>query len=253
MSIVISALAPDVPVNDQAYSKLSNSITVEWRAVPGATSHLLTAQDGDSFIATVVTNSPGTVTGLEPATLYRITIGSINSGGKRQPSPFRKAKRAVLAAPVPSVSSPSCDSIAVSWKAVCSAAVPLMRSDGLDRMLKENTTSTSLILAHLDPGTLYTTKSRAWNVNGVPGDDFMSNQRRRKKFPFLKRRGALTYSVIASSELLKLKCNTSSASCTEPSLQASSEYYVSATAYRDAGSSKPADAVSLKTDLTPNC
>lgn len=94
---------------------------------------------------------------------------------------------AVLAAPVPSVSSPSCDSIAVSWKAVCSAAVPLMRSDGLDRMLKENTTSTSLILAHLDPGTLYTTKSRAWNVNGVPGDDFMSNQRRRKKFPFLKR------------------------------------------------------------------
>lgn len=92
MSIVISVLAPDIPVIDQAYSKLSNSITVEWRAVSGATSYLLTAQDGDSFIETVVTHSPGTVTGLKPATLYRITVRSINSGGKSQPSPFRKAK-----------------------------------------------------------------------------------------------------------------------------------------------------------------
>lgn len=92
MSIVISILAPDIPVIDKAYSKLSNSITVEWRAVPGATSYLLTAQDGDSFIETVVTNSPGTLMGLKPATLYRVTIRSINSGGKSQPSPFRKAK-----------------------------------------------------------------------------------------------------------------------------------------------------------------
>ena len=92
MSIMISVLAPDIPVIDRAYSKLSNSITVEWRAVPGATSYLLAAQDGDSFIETVVTNSPGTVMGLKPATLYRITVRSINSGGKSQPSPFRKAK-----------------------------------------------------------------------------------------------------------------------------------------------------------------
>lgn len=91
-SIVTSVLAPDIPVIDQAYSKLSNSITVEWRAVPGATSYLLTAQEGDSFIETVVPNSPGTVMGLKPATLYRITLRSINSGGKSQPSPFRKAK-----------------------------------------------------------------------------------------------------------------------------------------------------------------
>jgi len=92
MSIIISVLAPDIPVIDQAYSKLSNSITAEWRAVPGATSYLLSAQGGDSFIETVVTNSPGTVTGLKPATLYRITVRSINSGGKSQPSRFRKAK-----------------------------------------------------------------------------------------------------------------------------------------------------------------
>uniref|UniRef100_A0A8C3R0V0 Fibronectin type III domain containing 7 n=1 Tax=Cyanoderma ruficeps TaxID=181631 RepID=A0A8C3R0V0_9PASS len=258
--------APDIPVIDQAYSKLSNSITVEWRAVPGATNYMLTAQDGDSLIETVVKNSPGTVTGLKPATLYRITVRSINSGGKSQPSPFRKVKT-VLAAPVLSVRSLSCDSIAVSWKAVPMAAgvsVSLMRSDGLGRMLKQNTTNTSLIFTNLDPGALYTIKAYAWNANGMPGDDFTYNQRTSPNAPvdvkvafnggalravvsWMPSEGALTYSVTVSSGLLKLRCNTSSASCTVPSLQCGSEYDVSVTAYNDAGSSEPTDAVSLKT------
>ncbi|NWY76895.1 FNDC7 protein, partial [Erithacus rubecula] len=258
--------APDIPVIDQAYSKLSNSITVEWRAVPGATNYMLTAEDGDSFIETIVKNSPGTVTGLKPATLYRITVRSLNSGGKSQPSPFRKVKT-VLAAPILSVHSPSCDSIAVSWKAVHTAAgfsVSLMRSDGLGRMLKQNTTNTSLIFTNLDPGTLYTIKAYAWNANGMPGDDFTYNQRTSPNAPvdvkvafnsgalravvsWMPTEGALTYSVTVSSGLLKLRCNTSSASCVVPSLQCSSQYYVSVTAYNDGGSSEPTDAVSLKT------
>ncbi|NXT13116.1 FNDC7 protein, partial [Prunella fulvescens] len=258
--------APDIPVIDQAYSKLSNSITVEWRAVAGATNYLLTAQDGDSFVETIVKTSPGTVTGLKPATLYRVTVRSINSGGKSQPSPFRKVKT-VLAAPILSVHSPRCDSIAVSWKAVHMAAgfsVSLMRSDGLGRMLKQNTTNTSLIFTNLDPGTLYTIKAYAWNANGMPGDDFTYNQRTSPNAPvdvkvsfnsgalravvsWMPTEGALTYSVTVSSGLLKLRCNTSSASCMVPSLQCSSEYYVSVTAYNDAGSSEPTDAVSLKT------
>ncbi|XP_041276586.1 fibronectin type III domain-containing protein 7 [Onychostruthus taczanowskii] len=257
---------PDIPVIDQAYSKLSNSITVEWRAVPGATNYMLTAQDGDSFVETLVKNSPGTVTGLKPATSYRITVRSINSGGKSQPSPFRKVKT-VLAAPILSVRSPSCGSIAVSWKAVHMAAgfsVSLVRSDGLGRMLKQNTTNTSLIFTNLDPGTLYTIKAYAWNANGMPGDDFTYNQRTSPNAPvdvkvafnsgalraavsWTPTEGALSYSVTVSSGLLKLRCNTSSASCMVPSLQCSSEYYVSVTAYNDAGSSEPTDAVSLKT------
>uniref|UniRef100_A0A8D2NTW4 Fibronectin type III domain containing 7 n=1 Tax=Zosterops lateralis melanops TaxID=1220523 RepID=A0A8D2NTW4_ZOSLA len=266
VSIIISVLAPDIPVIDQAYSKLSNSITVEWRAVPGATNYMLTAQDGDSFVETLVKNSPGTVTGLKPATLYRITVRSINSGGKSQPSPFRKVKT-VLAAPILSVRSLSCDSISVSWKAVPMAAgfsVSLMRSDGLGRMLKQNTTNTYLIFTNLDPGALYTIKAYAWNANGMPGDDFTYNQRTSPNAPvdvkvafnsdalravvsWMPTEGALTYSVTVSSGHLKLRCNTSSASCTVPSLQCSSEYYVSVTAYNDAGASEPTDAVSLKT------
>ncbi|KAM4774191.1 fibronectin type III domain-containing protein 7 isoform 5-T10 [Cyanocitta cristata] len=271
LEMIFSAnTAPDIPVIEQAYSKLSSSITVEWRAVPEATNYMLTAQDEDSFVETIVKNSPGTVTGLKPATLYRVTIRSINSGGKSQPSPFKKVKT-VLAAPILSVHSLSCDSIAVSWKAVHMAAgfsVSLMRSDGLGRMLKENTTNTSLIFTNLDPGTLYTIKAYAWNANGMPGDDFTYNQRTSPKAPvdvkvafcsaalravvsWMPTEGALSYSVTVSSGLLKLRCNTSSASCIVPSLQCSSEYSVSVTAYSDAGSSKPTDAVSLKT--TPCC
>uniref|UniRef100_A0A8D0HNP4 Fibronectin type-III domain-containing protein n=1 Tax=Sphenodon punctatus TaxID=8508 RepID=A0A8D0HNP4_SPHPU len=86
----LSLVPPEIPIIDQAYSKLSNSITVEWAAVPGATSYLLTAQDGESFIETIVTNSPGTVTGLKAATLYKITIRATNSGGRSLPSLSKK-------------------------------------------------------------------------------------------------------------------------------------------------------------------
>ncbi|XP_009867296.1 PREDICTED: fibronectin type III domain-containing protein 7, partial [Apaloderma vittatum] len=262
---IMQSTAPDVPVIDQAYSKLSNSITVEWRAVPGATSYLLTAQDGNSFIETVVRNSPGTVTGLKPATLYRITIRSVNSGGKSQPSPFRKAKT-VLAAPVLSVSSPSCDSIAVSWKAVYMAAgfsVFLMRSDGLGRMLKENTTNTSLIFTNLDPGTLYTIKAYAWNVNGVPGDDFTYNQRTIPCAPVNilieeEEPGRLLVSwssanfghyyvvFVKSDDGLEVHCNTSRTQCHFQS-DCGFTYFISVFAYNRAGQSPSGDVFNYTT------
>ncbi|XP_027521868.1 fibronectin type III domain-containing protein 7 isoform X3 [Corapipo altera] len=262
---IMQSTAPDIPVIDQAYSKLSNSITVEWRAVPGATSYMLTAQDGDSFIETVVKNSPGTVMGLKPATLYRITIRSINSGGKSQPSPFRKAKT-VLAAPILSVSSPSCDSIALSWKAVYMAAgfsVSLMRSDGLGGMLRENTTNTSLIFTNLDPGTLYTIKAYAWNANGMPGDDFTYNQRTIPCAPVnisIKedKPGHLLVSwssvsfghyyvvFVKSDDGLEVHCNTSYTQCYFQS-DCGFTYFISVFAYNKAGQSPLGDVFNYTT------
>ncbi|XP_029887938.1 fibronectin type III domain-containing protein 7 isoform X4 [Aquila chrysaetos chrysaetos] len=262
---IMQSTAPDIPVIDKAYSKLSNSITVEWRAVPGATSYLLTAQDGDSFIETVVTNSPGTLTGLKPATLYRVTIRSINSGGKSQPSPFRRAKT-VLAAPILSVSSPSCDSIAVSWKAVYMAAgfsVSLMRSDGLGRMLKENTTNTSLIFTNLDPGTLYTIKAYAWNVNGIPGDDFTYNQRTIPCAPvnisvegdepghLLVSWSSVNFGhyyvvFVKSDDGLEVHCNTSHTQCHFQS-DCGFTYFISVFAYNKAGQSPLGNVLNYST------
>ncbi|XP_027736244.1 fibronectin type III domain-containing protein 7 isoform X4 [Empidonax traillii] len=262
---IMQSTAPDIPVIDRAYSKLSNSITVEWRAVPGATGYMLTAQDGDSFIETVVKNSPGTVTGLKPATLYRIAIRSINSGGESQPSPSRKAKT-VLAAPILSVSSPSCDSIALSWQAVYMAAgfsVSLMRSDGLGRMLRENTTNTSLIFTNLDPGTLYTIKAYAWNANGMPGDDFTYNQRTIPCAPvnisieedgpghLLVSWSSVSFGhyyvvFVKSDDGLEVHCNTSHTQCHFQS-DCGFTYFISVFAYNKAGQSPLGDVFNYTT------
>ncbi|XP_068878576.1 fibronectin type III domain-containing protein 7 isoform X4 [Aphelocoma coerulescens] len=266
LEMIFSAnTAPDIPVIEQAYSKLSSSITVEWRAVPGATNYMLTAQDEDSFIETIVKNSPGTVTGLKPATLYRVTIRSINSGGKSQPSPFKKVKT-VLAAPILSVHSLSCDSIAVSWKAVHMAAgfsVSLMRSDGLGRMLKENTTNTSLIFANLDPGTLYTIKAYAWNANGMPGDDFTYNQRTIPCAPvnisieedepghLLVSWSSVSFGhyyvvFVKSDDGLEMQCNTSYTQCHFQS-DCGFTYFISIFAYNKAGQSPLGDIFNYTT------
>ncbi|XP_034978901.2 fibronectin type III domain-containing protein 7 [Zootoca vivipara] len=258
--------APEIPTIEQAYSKLSNSITVEWASVAGASSYLLTAQDGESFIETVVTNSPGTVTGLKAATLYKITIRSINTGGRSQPSPSKKAKT-VLAAPILTASSQSYDNIVVSWRAVYMAVgffVSIMRSDGLGSMLKENTTNNSLIFSSLDPGTLYTIKAHAWDANGIPGDDFTYNQRTRPHAPgdvqvvfdsgtlraavsFTLAEGASSYLIAAHSGTSKVNCSTLSSSCTIPSLECGVEYSLSVVASNEAGSSTPTEAVTFKT------
>ncbi|XP_063154431.1 fibronectin type III domain-containing protein 7 isoform X1 [Candoia aspera] len=251
---------------DQAYSKLSSSITVEWAAVAGASSYLLTAQDGEMFIETIVTNSPGTVTELKAATLYKITVRSINTGGRSQSSPSKKA-RTVLAAPKLIANSPSCNNIVVSWNAVYMAvgfSVSIMRSDGLGSMLKENTTSNSLTFSSLDPGTLYTLKVYAWDINGIPGDDFTYNQRTRPRAPgdvqvvfdsgplgaivsCLPTEGASSYSIAVYSNTSKWNCSSTSTSCTISSLECGTEYSLAVVASNEAGSSTPTEAVIFKT------
>ncbi|KAM6217110.1 fibronectin type III domain-containing protein 7 [Rhynchocyon petersi] len=258
--------APETPTIDQAYSKISNSITVEWATVPGATSYLLTAEDGDTVIETMVANSPGTVTGLKAATLYQITIRSVSEAGRSQASSPKQAKT-VLAAPMLEVSSPSPDSIVVQWEAVYMAAgfsVSIMRANGLGRIWKENTTNTSLTFSSLDAGTLYTIKAYAWNANGVPGDDSTCNQRTSPRAPaniqvsfdsgtlkasisWTPTEGAFNYTVVAFGGSSKLSCSSSFSCCTISSLQCGTEYSISVLASNDAGSSKSASAVTLKT------
>nr|XP_014690623.2 fibronectin type III domain-containing protein 7 [Equus asinus] len=267
LKMVASAkTAPEIPTIDQAYSKISNSITVEWATVPGATSYLLTAKDGDTVIETMVASSPGTVTGLKAATLYQITVRSISAAGRSQASPPKQAKT-VLAAPILEVSSPSPDSILVQWEAVYMAigfSVSVMRANGLGRIWKENTTNTSLTFTSLDSGTLYTIKAYAWNANGTPGDDSTCNQRTSPRAPaniqvsfdsgalkasvsWAPTEGAFNYTVMALSDSSELSCSTTFSSCIISSLQCGTEYLISVLASNDAGSSKSASAVTLKT------
>ncbi|XP_055474143.1 fibronectin type III domain-containing protein 7 [Psammomys obesus] len=264
--VISSKTAPEIPTIDQAYSKISNSITVEWTTVPGATSYLLTAEDGDTLIETTVASSPGTVTGLKAATVYQITVRSISASGRSQASSPKQAKT-VLAAPVLEVSSPSPDSILVRWDAVYMAigfSVSVMRANGLGRIWKENTTNTSLTFSSLDAGTLYTIKAYAWNANGIPGDDSTCNQRTSPRAPaniqvffdsgalkasvsWTPAEGAFNYTVLAASESSQRSCSTALSSCSISSLQCGTEYLISVSASNDAGSSRSSSAATLKT------
>lgn len=72
----------------QAYSKQSESITVVFGEVSGASSYILRAQtlDGEFFSETEVSDSPGTVINLQPYITYSLSVMSVNTGGRSQPS-----------------------------------------------------------------------------------------------------------------------------------------------------------------------
>lgn len=79
--------APEVPSIVQAYSKRSDSITVEFAEVSGATAYILRAENNDGFFSeSVVYGSPGIILNLRAYTDYTLSVMSRNIGGHSQPS-----------------------------------------------------------------------------------------------------------------------------------------------------------------------
>ncbi|XP_078075310.1 fibronectin type III domain-containing protein 7-like [Mustelus asterias] len=177
--------APDVPLNINAYSKTSSSITVNWSPVPKATGYVLKAKAGSSMIETVLNDSSGTLTGLQPYTLYTISVQSSNVGGNSQPSAPVET-RTVLAAPIIHSSSPNFKSIKVSLEPVYQAVkynFIIIRSDGVGNKIIRTIASTNITVTNLDPGTWYTIKAHALDANGIPGDDKIKEQITRPHAP----------------------------------------------------------------------
>uniref|UniRef100_A0A8D2ZIK6 Fibronectin type III domain containing 7a n=1 Tax=Scophthalmus maximus TaxID=52904 RepID=A0A8D2ZIK6_SCOMX len=164
--------APDVPSILKAYSKHSDSITVEFTEVSGATSYILRAESGDFFLETTVSGSPGTVVLLQPHTEYMVSVMSVNSGGRSQPSYPVEAKTLVIA-PKLNTTSPSNDTILVSWPPVEHAVLYTLCiiREGSSSRLKVNTTDTSVTFDDLEAGTTYCIKGTAWDSEGRTGDD----------------------------------------------------------------------------------
>lgn len=98
MRFLFLCLAPDVPTIGMASSKESQSITVEFTEVSGATSYILRAEtnDGSFFSEIPVPTSPGTVTNLQPYTDYTLSVMSVNSAGRSQPSISVEAKTGIF-------------------------------------------------------------------------------------------------------------------------------------------------------------
>ncbi|XP_040026365.2 fibronectin type III domain-containing protein 7 [Gasterosteus aculeatus] len=166
--------APEIPSIHQAYSKHSDSITVEFTEVAGATSYILRAQSktGDFFSEIMVSSSPGTTVKLQPYTDYKLSVMSVNSGGRSQPSDPVEA-RTVVMAPMLNTTSPDNGTILVTWPAVKNAVLYtlcIIRESSSSRE-KLNTTDTTVTFDGLEAGTTYCIKGTAWDSEGKAGDD----------------------------------------------------------------------------------
>uniref|UniRef100_UPI0037E93C90 fibronectin type III domain-containing protein 7 n=1 Tax=Semicossyphus pulcher TaxID=241346 RepID=UPI0037E93C90 len=250
--------APEVPTIDQAYSKHSDSITLEFTEVSGASSYILRAQSvvGDFFSETVVGSSPGTVMQLQPYTDYRLSVMSVNSGGRSQPSYTIEAGTVVMA-PKLNASSPDSGTILVNWTPVEHAVLYTLCiiREGSNSRLKLNTTDTMVNFDDLEAGTTYCIKGMAWDSEGRVGDDLTVCQITRPPSP------AVTQVLVTQGRSLGVYVNwvsvkgaesyialtTNGQNCTSAGsgfcfiipVECGQNHSVSVTAYNKAGPSSP--------------
>ncbi|KAK1790979.1 hypothetical protein P4O66_014813, partial [Electrophorus voltai] len=263
--------APDIPDITQTYSKRSDSITVEFRNVSGATSYILRAEnDAGFFSETVVQNSPGTVQNLSSYTDYKLSVMSVNSGGRSQPSYLVSAKTVVLGPELHSVS-PSNDTIEVSWVPVDHAVLYTLCiiMVGSNDVLKFNTSQTNMTFNNLQSGATYSIKATAWDASGIPGDDVTIYQITRPPTPVgvqvfldpmrLMGNGlAVTWQLVKGADLYYAWSSTgqncSAATelmCIISPVICSQKHLVNVTAENKAGPSNPSDSQALVTCTYP--
>ncbi|XP_062871771.1 fibronectin type III domain-containing protein 7-like [Trichomycterus rosablanca] len=257
---VDGSTAPDIPTIIAASSKQSQSITVEFMEVPGASFYILRAEtsDGSIYSEMPVPGSPGTLPGLQPYTDYTLSVLSVNGGGRSQPSYSVRAKT-VLPAPLLNSTSLSNSSILVNWAQVPSAvlySISIIRN-GSYQQSRLNTTNTNVAFSNLEPGTYYCIKANAWSSESVPGDDYTICQITRSSTPqsvllvttkvndlmglsvsWSPAQGANQYVVESSSGL---NCSTGSTTCTLSPLSCGQIHYISITAINEAGPSQRSD------------
>ncbi|KAM6919062.1 fibronectin type III domain-containing protein 7 [Xenentodon cancila] len=249
--------APEVPSIEQVYSKNSDSITVEFTEVSGATSYILRAQSktGNFFSETNVTDSPGTIVQLQPYTDYFLSVMSVNSGGRSQPSIPTEA-RTVVPAPKLNTSSPSNSTILVSWEPVKHSILYTLCiiREGSSTRLKLNTTNTSVTFDNLEAGTTYCIKGTAWDLEGRTGDDLTICQITRPSTPDVthiqvtqgRSHGIAIYWVSVQGARIYMawtsngqNCSTDSSYCYILPAECGQNQSVSVTAYNAAGPSTP--------------
>ncbi|MED6232817.1 hypothetical protein ATANTOWER_002826 [Ataeniobius toweri] len=265
----VETTAPDVPSIDQAYSKTSDSITVEFARVSGATSYILRAESktGDFFLETAVTDSPGTVVGLQPYTDYILSVMSVNSGGRSQPS-YPIEARTVVIAPKLNTSSASNDSILVTWPPVEHAILYklIMIREGSSTRLVLNTTDTTVKFDNLESGTSYCIKAMAWDAEGRIGDDLTVCQITRPQTPdvthvqvtpgrslgiavyWMMVQGATSYMGLTSNGQ---NCSTKDSYCYILPQECGQNHSVYVIAYNEAGPSSPSQPAAYITYPCP--
>ncbi|XP_047443577.1 fibronectin type III domain-containing protein 7-like [Mugil cephalus] len=241
--------------------KDSRTLMVDFDLKFGATSYIIRVQNDDGFNREdSVSSSPAEIRSLTPYTEYTLSIMAVNSGGRSQPSAPLTTKT-VLPPPQLSTSSPSNDSIVVSWAPVAHAvlytvSVYDMRTNS---KVKYNSSDTNMTISGLDAGTLYTIKGHAWDPEGRMGEcSSYINQTTRPPTPISINvsvvvihkvpglsvswelgqavQGSIEYNVVSDQDL---SCNTTSTSCNLPVVGCGEVHTIQVTASNEAGPSYP--------------
>ncbi|KAJ8011602.1 hypothetical protein DPEC_G00059960 [Dallia pectoralis] len=263
--------APPVPTINQAYSKQSDSMTVEFNEVPGASSYILRAESpvGDFFLETPVAGSPGTVQQLSPYTDYNLSVMSVNSAGRSQPSLDVQGKTGV-ASPRLMLTSPTNDSILVTWpldQHIALYTITLItQGSNSNTTLTFNTTDPFMTFSNLEPGTTYCIKAKGLALDGLYGDEISVWQITRPPSPVdiqvsvnQGRSGGLTvyWQLVHGADVYIVRatsgqnCSASETTCIISPLLCGQNHSVTVTAVNSAGPSNPSGPENFMTFPCP--
>ncbi|XP_048845081.1 fibronectin type III domain-containing protein 7-like [Brienomyrus brachyistius] len=166
--------APDVPVINEAYSEQGDSITVDFSPMFGASAYIvrLESETLDFFSEIQVSDTPATLSSLQPFTEYAVSIMSVNAGGRSQPSLVKIVKTVVGTLEL-NTSSPTNDSIVLTWEMVEHAVLYTLSlsEEGSSITVQVNTTNTTMTFTDLEPGTTYCISANAWGSDHLPSGD----------------------------------------------------------------------------------
>ncbi|XP_071403050.1 fibronectin type III domain-containing protein 7-like, partial [Centroberyx affinis] len=251
----------------------SRSLIVEFGQTTGVANYIVRIQNADGLFAEqTVSSSPALIESLTPYTDYTVSVLATSNAGRSQPSIPVEAKT-VLPPIELTASSPSNDSIVVSWAPVANAvrysvAFYKLGSSGKDVL---NTTGTSLTLPDLDAGSLYIINGYAWDAEGREGEAGpYINQTTRPPTP-----ASVNVSVVLDNEVAglsvswdlgqdvhgvlqylvtsdqNLRCNSTSSPCTLSPVGCGETHTIQVTATNEAGPGSPSSPVVFTTFPCP--
>uniref|UniRef100_A0A3Q3VL23 Fibronectin type-III domain-containing protein n=1 Tax=Mola mola TaxID=94237 RepID=A0A3Q3VL23_MOLML len=241
----------------------SQTLMVSFSLKTGATHYIIRVQNANGFFREdTVSSFPVEIKSLTPYTEYTLSIMAVNSGGRSQPSLPVTAKTVLPPIEFLASSSPSNDSIAVSWGVVADAVQYTLSiyKFGSNTNMKLNTSSTNLTISGLDAGSLYIIKGFTRDLEGREGEHSLYiNQTTRKEallcgffFSLLvgglsvsweldpEVHGSIQYHVMSDQNLT---CNSTSSSCLLVAVGCGEIHMIQVTASNEAGPSYPSSPV----------
>nr|CAB3265300.1 receptor-type tyrosine-protein phosphatase eta-like [Phallusia mammillata] len=161
------ATLPDTPSLPIATSVSTDSITIEWNNVRGAASYDVTMINNE--LEQVLSSDTNSVEAspLRPGAVYQFSVYSIGVAKNGIGSETLKVQTVTLAPGSFAISDVTTDSVFLSWDEVYGATSYKVRIISEDGQRNEDTSTTSLLVTSLNPGTEYRISVRSVGMDDV--------------------------------------------------------------------------------------